>query len=252
MEFLHAARGHTATPQRMNQWLADLSLPGTEVHAVASNPDRQIAARAVSVQLDETSFEGLVPEGKATASAKVSQMLRAGYSVAHMRRARVVSHELGQPHPIKAERLLAEQVQQFNGITAEKEMQELWRQLAEALSQVPGALRLLQRLDTVVARVRAKDSIALNIALLFTLYDSANAHAEAEHARRFGTLPPDQHATLDALLELHCSGQWSVRAVAAVPRAAVCALLNVPESTPEDELASTAQMYLQEAMRATM
>lgn len=236
MDALHATRGHWSTPARRAAWLQQLGLSAAD--------DR--SARDICQTLPDTSLEGLAPTAGATAAERLAAMYsQSRVQAADRQHARIVFHELGQPYPLKVEQLLTAMTREFNATRVNQAMADVCTDIAAAAPDE--GLLLVERVEKAVAAVRAKDALALTMAVLITLYDSAVARAEAEHLRVFGAaLPPAQETLLRQLLDWHCAHKLTDRALADVDGAALRQLLAVPPGEPVT--AATVAAYLTEAL----
>lgn len=175
---VHRILGKTSTTARFADWVESES---EEYHhgPLGEHPSAEIAwldsmnlGPAIRRQL-------LFPTG--TACDVVRMVFQRGkFSRTKLEMARRIFEESGGTYPIGVEKMLSDLTEEFNAI-ADGDLIEELKVRANSVRTPEQAGVMVGEIDRIIERVRTKDRIATNIAMLAQSFDAALADQESRH-----------------------------------------------------------------------
>lgn len=171
-----------------------------------------------------------------------------GFSQLMLRRARVVFEETNGAYPSGIETLLADLTAQFNAIPDSDLINNVQKSIVKRVDDASVGLSLAKEVRDTVHRIREKDRLAANIALLATLFDGALASEEQVHCATSEISDSTTRVLMIDIMRMYETGALSD--VALLPDAALALLrqfLEVPANCSVDDLISLLREYFRVA-----
>jgi len=171
-----------------------------------------------------------------------------GFSQIMLKRARVVFEETNGAYPSGIETLLADMTAQFNAIQDSELINNVQKSIVKRVDDASVGLSLAKEVRDTVHRIREKDRLAANIALLATLFDGALASEEQVHCATSEISDGETRALMVDIMRMYEAG--ALGDIARLPDATLVLLrkfLELPTYYPVDDLISLLKEYFRVA-----
>jgi hypothetical protein len=172
---LHHARGVSATPRRLRDFVSAAGLGDAASETSLDNP--QLASMLTTLP------------GVATVSEMARTVCRdCGLSQNILDQAQTLFSETDREYPTAFDPLIKEMIDQFNKIDERSEIDALQRQALKTARSSKEGLALAHQIAEVIKETRTKDLIGGQIAMLTTLFDQSVASTQMRHREMSGSV----------------------------------------------------------------
>lgn len=245
---IHRQMGQFATPARFAEFAKKAGISAKEASSFLAlkGEAARIAWLEEHVQSDKV-CEMLSGSSTGNACDLARDVFnRAGLGPSGLRRARTVYAETRGTYPQGIETLLTSMTKEFNDIKDAEIINTLQKNMVARIDDASVGLALAKEVREAVARVRRKDLLAANIALLVSVYDQALAAEEQYHREMTRVEDKSTHDLLVKLFGVY-EREGDMSDFSPDELLALRRFVEVPLDTPAEELTQLLHAYMKEA-----